>query len=236
MSEKNKMNDVLEKIHDGSKMTQEKWDLIKEAGQSFFDDFPFLDDPKFIALPVYHQKYILAYTLRDLFGFREADAYRFASGNMISDNTNCASSAGRLKKLPSVRYFLDKIDWARIEGMGFSARKIIEAETEISYSDITEYMEENGEFTGNLKDLPQYIRRAIKSLEISETTDKAGDVTRTYKISLWDKGQSLHRMEKIKGMHLDKLESTNSTTAITGNMSPTDAAKAYSDMMKGNKE
>ena len=43
-------------------------------------------------------------------------------------------------------------------------------------------------------------------------------------------------MEKIKGMHLDRSEEINKTTAITGKMSSKDAAKAYSDMMKGNKE
>jgi len=230
------MDDILERIHDGSKLTKEKWDLIEEAGRSFFDDFPFFDDPKYHALPPYHQKYLLAYTLRDMYGFRVADAYRFATGNKVSSDASAASSAGRLKTIPSVRYFMDLVDWARVESMGFSARKIIEAETEISYSDITEYIEEDGNFSGNLKDLPLHIRRAIKSLEISETTDKQGEVTKKYKISLWDKGQSLHRMEKIKGMHLDKAEVVNKTTAITGEMSSKDAAKAYSDMMKDNKE
>jgi len=236
VDEQYKMTDILERIHDGSKLTKEKWELIKDAGRSFFDDFPFFDDPKYHALPPYHQKYLLAYTLRDMYGFRQSDAYRFATGNLVSTEANAASSAGRLKNIPSVRYFMDLIDWSRVESMGFSTRKIIEAETEISYSDITEYMEEGGEFSGNLKDLPLHIRRAIKSLEISETTDKQGEVTKKYKISLWDKGQSLHRLEKIKGMHLDRAEIETKTTAITGEMSPTDAAKAYSDMMKGNKE
>ncbi|MBW2596379.1 MAG: hypothetical protein JRC93_10470 [Deltaproteobacteria bacterium] len=232
----NPMTDILEKIHDGSKLTKEKWELIKEAGRSFFDDFPFFDDPKYHALPPYHQKYLLAYTLRDMYGFRLADAYRFASGNLVSSEANASSSAARLKNIPSVRYFMDLIDWARVESMGFSTRRIIEAETEISYSDITEYIEENGEFSGNLKDLPLHIRRAIKSLEIVSTTDKEGVITKKYKISLWDKGQSLHRLEKIKGMHLDKAETTNTTTAITGKMSSKDAAKAYSEMMKDNKK
>ena len=229
-------NNILERIHDGSKMTPERWAEIEEAGESFFEDFPFFDDPKYMALLPRHQKYLLAYTLRDIYGYRNSDAYRFASGNFISDDMNAGASATRLNNIPQVRYFLDKIDWARVQNMGFSTRKIIEAETEISYSDITKYLEDSGELTVNLKDLPQHIRRAIKSLDISEVTDKSGTTTRSYKISLWDKGQSLHRLEKIKGMHLDKIDSTNTTVAITGGMSSTDASKAYSDMMKGNKE
>jgi hypothetical protein len=223
---------MLSDIYDGSKLTVEKWELIDKEGISFFDSFPFFDDPKFKALTPHLQRYLLAYSLRDLYGYREEDAYRYARQNFVSTSQNCASSVNRWKHLPHVKYFLEKIDWARVEAMGFSARKIVEAETNLSYSDITAYLDDDGCFSGKLKELPPGVRRAIKSFEVITTTDKEGTETKKFKISLWDKGQSLHRMQKMKGMHVDRVENTSKTTTITGEMTPVDAAKAYADMMK----
>lgn len=223
---------MLSEIFDGSKLTVDKWEKIHKEGISFFDTFPFFEDPKFKDLSPHLQRYLLAYSLRDMYGYREEDAYRFARQNFVSTWRNACSSVNRWKNLPSVKYFLEKIDWARVESMGFSARKIVEAETNLAYSDITAYLDDDGCFSGKLKELPPGVRRAIKSFEVITTIDKEGTETRKFKISLWDKGQSLHRMEKMKGMHVDRVESTSKTATITGEMTPVDAAKAYAEMMK----
>jgi len=235
MSNGNEMNEnILEQLQSGSALTSDKWlELAAEPESIFADTFPFFNDPKFIELKPLHQRYILAYTLKDLYGFRQEDMYRFAARNYTTTQGSAKSSAANLKKVASVRYFLDKLDWLRLEGLGYSTAKIIEAEAGLSYSDITDYLDDEGCFTGkSLKELPASARRAIKSFEILEHLDKQGNVVKKFKIGLWDKGASLQRMQKMKGLHKDVVETSNKTTTITGEMSAVEAAKAYQEMMK----
>lgn len=225
---------ILDQLQDGSKLTPERWrELADQPEDIFSDNFPFFNNPKFMELKPLHQRYILAYTLKDLYGFRQEDMYRFAARNYTTTKGSAKASAAGLKKNVNIKYFLDKLDWIRLEGLGYSTAKIIEAEAELSYSDITDYLDDDGCFTGSsLKELPSAARRAIKSFEILEHIDKQGKPVKKFKIQLWDKGASLQRMQKMKGMHTDVVETTSKVTTITGEMTPVDAAKAYQEMMK----
>lgn len=225
----------LEQIQDGTKITPERWrELASHPTSIFAESFPFFDDPKFAELRIHHQRFILAYMLKDSYGFNYEQCYRFATRNYETTPASARASATNFQKIARVRYFLDKLDWMRLEALGYSTAKIIEAEAGLSYSDITEYLDDDGCFAGkSLKELPARIRRSIKSFEILEHMDKQGEPVKKYKLQLWDKGASLQRMEKMKGLHKDVVETTSRSVQITAEMTGEDAAKAYQDMMKG---
>lgn len=216
------------------KLTEGIWDKISQRGTDFFSDLPFLDDPQFLKLNPVQQRLLLAYSLRGVYGFRLSDAYIFASGRRRGDVTqqSAAKSARGILNSPRMQPFINKLEILQIENLGFTTNKIIQAEMEIAYSDLTEYLDEDGCFNGNLKDMPQNLRRAIKEIEIIEHQDRQGNPVKKYKLKLWDKGASLQRMQKIKGMHVDVAETTSKTVNISGEMSSVDAAKAYQDMMR----
>ena len=52
------------------------------------------------------------------------------------------------------------------------------------------------------KDLPEYVRRAISSIEVKEIgiDPETGEMRRQYKYKLWDKGRSIERLEKHLGL------------------------------------
>ena len=225
----------LDQIQDGTKITPEKWQILSNQPTNIFaDSFPFFNDPKFLILKETHRRFILAYMLKDAYGFNYEQCYRFAAKNYETTIASAKSSAATWRKYPAVRYFLDKLDWMRLEALGYSTAKIIAEEASLSYSDITDYLDENGLFCGSsLKELPPKVRRCIKSFEILEHFDKQGNPVKKYRIQLWDKGASLQRMQKMKGLHKDVVETSSKSIQITAEMSSEDAAKAYQDMMKG---
>lgn len=225
----------LDQFQEGSKLTKEKWEELSQQPASIFaDTFPFFDDPKFVKMKAQHQRFLLAYTLKDTYGFTYEQCYRFAARNYITNSSNAKASANHFKNVIDVKYFIEKLDWMRLESLGYSASKIIEAEAGLSYSDITEYLDDDGCFCGkSLKELPEKVRRAIKSFEVLEHFDKQGNKVKKFRIQLWDKGASLQRMQKMKGMQTDVVKSSSEMTMITGEMSAQDAAKAYQEMMKG---
>lgn len=225
-------------IDDSFSLNLVKWADITEKSKSFFKSFPFLKDPAFKKLTTLQQRFVMAYTLKDLRGFMLYDCYRFAKNDMSYDKMKAAISASSLQEHKNVKPFLEKINWMRVEAMGFTQERIVEEEAGIAYSDITEYLDEDGMIV-DLKTLPPHIRRAIKSFEVIETEIpvKGGDpvIKRTHRVKLWDKGASLHRMQKVKGMHLENLHVRASQTNVNINadMKPKDAAKLYTQFLKG---
>jgi hypothetical protein len=226
---------LLDEIRDGEKALRENWDELSLNGRSSFSHFPFFTDPKFLELTPIQQKLILAMSLKDVYGFRLYDAYRFATG-VTGTNKGDIQKCSSMLKATGVKHFLDKLDMIRLESLGFSTLGIIQAEAEISYSDITNYMDEDNCIIGELKALPENVRRAIKSFEVLEHLDKQGEPVRKVKVTLWDKGASLHRLEKIKGMHIDNVVSVSNVTNINAEMTPTDASKIYQDMLSGSSD
>lgn len=218
------------------KLEKARWKEISDAGTDYFKAFPLADDPDFLKLKVEHQRFLMAYTLKDLAGFHEYDCYKFAY-NLFDENRtviNMSVSTTRLKKHPIVKKLMEKIDWMRIEAMGFTAQRIIEEETALAYSDITDFLDADGLFSGNLKNLPGPVRRTIKEFEIVTTVNSDGEEIRKYKLKLWDKGASLSRMQKVKGMHTENLNVSGGTTnlSIKADADPKEAADIYKQMLQ----
>lgn len=221
---------VFDYVDENIKLDEEGWKAISEKGESFFKGFPFFKDPDFQKLTPLRQRFILAYTLKDLNGFTLYNCYKFAKNDFSARTLTSSIAASNLKRRPIMKKFLDQIDWMRVEDMGFSAQRILEEEAALAYSDVTEFLDEDGLVPlQNLKDLPKQIRRAIKSVEVTQLQDGS---TR-YKINVWDKGASLGRLEKIKGMQIDKVEYEGKSVNIKTETDPKEAARLYAQLIKG---
>ena len=219
-------NNVSIDLHKNS-----EWQSIGNGDDKIFDNISFIKDQEFMKLPVSFQRFILGYSLRDRKGFTLRDCCKFAFNDWDTTRDKAFSvQATILRRHPKIMPFLEQLDMARVEAMGFAVSRILEEENAIAYSDMTNYLDDDGFYTGNLKDLPGPVRRAIKSFEVVET----GEV-RKYKLSLWDKGQALNRMQKIKGMHNENVhvKSENVNIDISKDMDPVEASRAYSELMKG---
>ncbi len=224
----------------GYELNSVKWKSISSESKKFFGEFPFFKDPDFKELPILYQRFIMGYSLKDLKGFFLYDCYKFANQKYDMQKISAAVGANNCLNNPKIKPFLKKIDWMRVERMGFTAERILEEESALAYSDITNYLDEDGLCpVKNLKELPAPIRRAIKSFEIveveSEDKDGKTHTTKKYKLKVWDKGASLNRLQRVKGMHKDSLKITGGQTNlnITTDMDATDAAKVYAQFMKG---
>ncbi len=70
------------------------------------------------------------------------------------------------------------------------------------------------------KDYPEELRRAISGIDVIDSYAKGGDKITKYKIRFWDKGRSLERLAKIKGMLSDtvnhKLDGESLDAILTG--------------------
>ena len=101
-----------------------------------------------------------------------------------------------LKSIKVQRAIQETID-KKAEEIGLTVEKLIKEEQLIAFSNVQEYFEQNrmklpGEW-------PESVARAVKSFEITDTLSGP-----KIKITLWDKGASLDRLEKYMGMFKDK--------------------------------
>lgn len=190
------------------------------------------EDSSFMELTSLQQRYLLGYALKDINGWSMYHCYQFAKNRPFTHaDISAGVGATTLQNIPEVQEWIKKIDWARIKAMGFNSERIIEEEVSLAYSDITEFLDEDHLLPiKKLKSLPPAIRRTIKSFEVIALDDG----TRKYKLSVWDKGQSLNRLQKIKGMHSEtiKVKSDNVNLNINTDMDAQEAAKMYSQMIK----
>ncbi len=221
---------------DERRLNIEEWKKINED-EEFFKGFLSGNEEAFVKLTIIQQRFIFGYSLKDIRGWNRDHCYEYASNNFSMSYITCRASAQRLMHHPKVKPFLEKIDWARVESMGFTAQRILEEEQALAYSDITDYLEpdEQGNFPiVNLKTLPGPIRRAIRSVEV--VYSPTGE--RRYKIKVWDKGASLSRLQKCKGMHQEniKLESKNLNVDIDEDTDPVKASQLYAQLLRGNLE
>lgn len=79
--------------------------------------------------------------------------------------------------------------------------RVLQEEKCLAFSDPAELFELK---TGTIKapyELPEELRRAISIVEITESFDKDGIPTKTYKYRFWDKGKSLERISKHLGLY-----------------------------------
>lgn len=212
-------------------LTPDQWKRIDTKYESLVKGLPFAEDPEFLMLRAHQQRWLLGYTFKDLQGFTWTDLFRFAHQDFSLNAQNVCGRIQKLRGSAKVKKYMEIIDKTRIDFLGFNLERIIEEELSIAFSDLTEYLDNDGLLpVEKLKTLPPAIRRAIKSIELTPT--KYGP---KYKLALWDKGKALSRLEQIKGMYRQVIDlQTPNTTPININvsMSPQEASDVYARMLK----
>lgn len=163
------------------------------------NDFPFKNDPEFNELSFREKRFIYNIFLKPITNWSNGKAYSEAY-----DNPNLNSSyveASNLLKNPKIAKFIDIIREKYNTGLYTSADRILKEESNIAYSDPGELFDENGDLILPIKKLPERVRKAIKGFEVIENRYLK---TTRYKVTLWDKGASLGRLESIIGINAPK--------------------------------
>lgn len=221
-------------IHGFSLETQAGWDHVESLIPEILKVLGVDEKSTFNDLTTMQQRFIIGFALRDLKGWSKYRCLQFARKDRITLYTrNAAISAHQMSRHQKVKPWLDKINWDRVKALGFNSNRIIEEELSIAYSDVTKYLDDDGLLPfSQLKKLPSPVRRAIKSVEVII----AKDGSKRYKLQLWDKGNSLNRLEKVKGLQQEKMDiysrSENVNVNIDTEMDAVEASRIYAQMLK----
>ena len=114
-------------------------------------------------------------------------------------------SACRLLRNPKIRKYVGKFQ----EKHEIDVERIIEEDKCLAFSDIAEIFNEDGS-TIKPRDLPENVRRAISSVEVTEkrlgVDEDSTCIERTYKYKFWDKGKAEERLGKFLKMYKDQVD------------------------------
>lgn len=125
------------------------------------------------------------------------------------------SQAHDLLKKPEIRALVGLSNAARIEAVELKAETVLREIGHFAHADLLEAFNEDGTLK-HVHEMPEHLRRAIKSIEFEELFDGSGHekvrIGRTVKIALWDKPKGL----ELEGRHLklftDKVEVSGKLT------------------------
>jgi hypothetical protein len=136
------------------------------------------------------------------------EAYLSAYPN-VSSLGAAKTGASRTLKLPHVKAYMEKcqerVERDAVERVAITKERILQEESVIAFNDIGQLFDPETGAVCNINELPEDVRRAIASVEVTETTVN-GVQKRVLKLKLNDKGQSLNRLEKCFGMQRDALD------------------------------
>jgi hypothetical protein len=160
--------------------------------------FPLAKDPRFLALPRRHRKYVFEIFMMPFTGKTFIQCFRdsFECSHLTNKQAHARSYHIRFCN-KNVQSLLKDIEHFELEQMGVTAHNIIKEEWNIANSDIGKFFNKDGLLVVKPNRLPMSVRKSIKSFKAIQ--DRTGNVVYEYK--LWDKGQALSRLQQIKGMH-----------------------------------
>ena len=78
--------------------------------------------------------------------------------------------------------------------------RVLQEEACIAFSDIRDLFDEQGELIPK-HELPERVRSALSSYDVSEKIDRYGNQVTNIKIKFWDKGRALERVSRHLGMY-----------------------------------
>lgn len=169
--------------------------LPRTKDLKFNHDFPLTDDEDFLKLKPQQQKFIYLYYLKPISGWINAKIYRTAYNNpTVKYSTACVLADDKLKSV-GISPLIRKIQKHRVEKLNITAERILAEESYIAFSDFGDLFDEQGISITNPKDMPQHVRRAIKSIE-----EIVVGVQTRYKVSFWSKSDALKRLQAVTGM------------------------------------
>lgn len=112
--------------------------------------------------------------------------------------------AYQLFERPTIREAIRTAKQRRSERTGIEQERVLQEEAAIAFSDLKNLFDESGN-TIPPRQLPDSVSRALSSIEVIETYDKDGNLSKKYRYRLWDKGRALDRIEKHIGMLGERL-------------------------------
>ena len=133
-----------------------------------------------------------------------------AQGKVARDN------ASRLLANASIRREVDALDAADLRDLGITAAAVLRQVAQNAFSDVRQLFDEQGALLP-VHQLPEGIAMAVAGVEVVETmatgTDGAPTLTRTRKVRLWNKGESLKLLAQYLGLLTETV-----TVEMTGSI------------------
>ena len=162
------------------------------------DCFPLAKDPIYNSLSSAKQKFVYLYYLKPITGLANYQIYK-----QIRPLVTVASAqilSGKWLKDPNICHCLSALQKEHNERLGYTAERLQTELASLAFSDIANYLNEDGYLTTNPHELPPSARAAISSFET--TQDKYGDVI--YKIRQWSKPEAIKQLVKMQGLEAPK--------------------------------
>jgi phage terminase small subunit len=122
-------------------------------------------------------------------------------------SANSAYSIGQenLKK-PVIRAEIEKSIEQTCDRLQITTERILDEESCIAFFDMRKIVDDNNNLIPLIQ-LPTHIARAISGLDIKDIYDREGVlIGRTYTYKFYDKGRSLERLAKHKGMYMTRVQ------------------------------
>lgn len=173
--------------------------MARTKDPKYNHNFPLTDDPDFLALSPQKQKFIYLYYLKPINNWNNARIWKTAFNREYVKDISAWARVSELVKNSKIAPLIKRITKYRVEQLNITAERILAEESYIAFSDFGDLFDENGVSLVNPKEMPEHIRRAIKSVE--EIT--VGLQTR-YRVTLWSKSEALKRLQTIMGMQAPK--------------------------------
>lgn len=159
--------------------------------------FPFENDPDFQALSKKQKKFIFNIYMQPITGWIQRKCYQDAYDKYSYNDATADVHASTLIRHDKISPFISRIKNEYNRQLGVTVGRVLEEEISLAYSDIAKYITKNGYLKCAPDKLPKRLRRAISSIE--SVRKKDGSVI--FKIALWNKGQSLQRLQNVLGMN-----------------------------------
>lgn len=118
-------------------------------------------------------------------------------------------TAVRLLADARIKALIGEADTKALEKVQSAGDRVLTELATFAYSDVAEAFHDDGTLK-HPKDMPEGLRRAIKSFEVEELFDGAGQdkfkVGRTVKVTLWPKDKGLELLGRNQRLFVDKVE------------------------------
>lgn len=189
--------------------------------------FPLATDEIYNKLTPLKKLFVYHYYLKPVTGWNNTKIYQTIRPNVT--DTTAPGQASKLLKEPEVQHCIEKLTVLYNERLGYTPERILNELGALSFSDIGDYVDENGMTTINPKNIPASARRAIAGFEEIHT-----DSGVRYKLKLWDKNSAIKQLVSMQGLAAPtKLDVINRNLEINKETDPKDAARLYAEMLKG---
>lgn len=163
---------------------------------SRYPSFPLYKDKDYLSLNDKQQAFVFGMFLKPLTGKLNYQIHQEVYGVKKKRSTSDVGASMLIHRNQRIKRCLSKLAKIQFDKLEVTSQQVLREERTIAFSDVAELFDENGYLIKKPQDLPERVRRAISS--ITEVMDKAGNIR--YTIKLWSKGDSLKRIQKMKGM------------------------------------